>query len=96
MKTISYQEKNDQFCEQNRKLLEESESFTRKIKLLQAELSQCQMFSQQEIEQLSHWMEILQKDAEIERLHAVDEEIRKWETKEDRLSKQLDIALNKL
>ena len=42
MKTISYQEKNDQFCEQNRKLLEESESFTRKIKLLQAELSQCQ------------------------------------------------------
>ena len=39
---------------------------------------------------------MLQKDAELERLHAVNEERRKWETKEDRLSKQLDATLKKL
>ena len=39
---------------------------------------------------------MLQKDVELERLHTVDEERRKWETKDDRLSRQLDVALKKL
>jgi len=41
-------------------------------------------------------MEILQKDAELERFCAVDEERKKSEFKEDKLSRQLDIALEKL
>jgi len=36
--------------EQNRELLEENESFTKRMELLQTELSQSQVFSQQEIE----------------------------------------------
>ena len=89
-------EKNIQICEQNRKLSEESESFASRMEFLQAELSQNQVFSQQEIEQLLRRLEMLQKDAELERLCTVDEERRKWETKEDRLSRQLDAALKKL
>ena len=41
---------------------------------------------QQEIEQLLHQLEMLQKDAELERLHTVDEERRKWKTKETDLT----------
>ena len=89
-------EKNTQICEQNRKLSEESESFASRMEFLQTELLQNQVFSQQEIEQLSRRLELLQKDAELERLHTVVEERRKWETKEDRLSRQLDVALKKL
>ena len=89
-------EKHEQICEQNIELLEENESFTSRMELLQTELSQNQVFSQQEIKQLSHRLEMLQKDAELKRLPTVDEERRKWETKEDRLSKQLDAALKKL
>ena len=77
-------EKHEDICEQNRELLEENESFTKRMELLQTELSQSQVFSQQEIERLSRQLEMLQKDAELERLHAVNEERRKWETKEDR------------
>ena len=62
--------------------------------ILQTELSQSQVFSQQEIERLSRQLEMLH--AELERVHAVNEERRKWETKEDRLSKQLDATLKKL
>ena len=83
-------EENEQVSEQNRKLLEENESSASRMELLQAELSQNQVFSQQEIEHM------LQKDAELERLRTVDEERRKWETKEDRLNRQLDAALKKL
>ena len=39
---------------------------------------------------------MLQKDAELERVCTVDEERRKWETKEDRPRRQLDAALKKL
>ena len=59
-------------------------------------MSQSQVFSQQEIERLSRQLEMLQKDAELERLYAVDKERRNQETKEDRLSKQLDATLKKL
>ena len=83
---------NKQIGEQNRTF----ESLTSRMEILQAELSQNQVFSQQEIEQLSHRLEMLQKDAELERLRTVDEERRKWETKEDRLNRQLDAALKKL
>ena len=89
-------EENEQVSEQNRKLLEENESSASRMELLQAELSQNQVFSQQEIEQLSRRLDMLQKDAELERLRTVDEERRKWETKEDRLNRQLDAALKKL
>ena len=89
-------EKHEQICEQNRELLEENESFTSRMELLQAELSQNQAFSQQEVEQLSLQLEMLQKHAELERLCTVDEERRKWEIKGDQLSKQLDAALKKL
>ena len=85
-------EENEQVSEQNRKLLEENESSVSRMELLQAELSQNQVFSQQEIEQLSRQLDMLQKDAELERLCTVDEERRKWETKEDRLNRQLDAA----
>ena len=37
-----------------------------------------------------------QTDAELEQVHTIDEERREWETKEDRLSRQLDAALKKL
>ena len=40
-------------------------------------------------------MEMLQKDAELKRLHAVENERRKWEAKEDRLLQQLDEALKR-
>ena len=39
---------------------------------------------------------ILKKDAKLEQLHAVDEERKKWETKEERLSQEIDVALKKL
>ena len=84
-----------QFCEQNKKLAEERESFASRVEFLQTELSQSQTFSRQEIEQLSNQMEMLQKDAELERLHAVENEKRKWEAKEDRLLHQLDEALKR-
>ena len=59
-------EENEQVSEQNRKLLEENESSASRMELLQAELSQNQVFSQQEIEQLSRRLDMLQKDAELE------------------------------
>ena len=70
-------EENKQIGEQNRELSEENESLTSRMEILQDELSQNQVFSQQEIEQLSHRLEMVQKNAE---LRTVDEERRKWET----------------
>ena len=82
-------EKNEQFCEQNKKLAVESESFVSRVEFLQTELSQTQTFSRQEIEQLLNQMEMLQKDAELEWLHTVENERRKWKAKEDQLLQQL-------
>ena len=39
---------------------------------------------------------MLKRDTELEQLYAVDEERRKWETKEERWSRQLNVALRKL
>ena len=96
-------EQNEQYSEQNRELSEQNKQLSGgnrlandQIESLQAELSQNQMFSQQEIEQLSRQLEILQKDAELERFRAVEEERKKWELRENKLSRQLDIALEKL
>ena len=89
-------EENEQFTEKNRQLSEERESFASQVEYLQAELTENQMSSQREIEQLSQQLVMLKKDAELEQLHAVDVERRKWEAKEERLSRQLDAALRKL
>ena len=88
-------EKNEQFCEQNKKFAVESESFVSMVEFLQTELSQSQTFSRQEMEQLSNQMEMLQKVAELEWLHTVENERRKWKAKEDRLLQQLDEALKR-
>ena len=75
--------------------LQKSESFASKVEFLQTELFQSQKLSQQEIEQLSNQMEMLQKDTDLEKLHAVENERKKWEAKEDRQFQQLNEALKR-
>ena len=89
-------EENEQFTEKNRQLSQERESFASQVEYLQAELIQNQMSSQREIEQLSQQLVMLKKDAKLEQRLAVDVERRKWEVKEERLSRQLDVAQRKL